>query len=105
MTKVLLAFVSCLAPVLAGCTGPRGLIYTHTVEPLTTHFHDTPVVGTEAAGDTKEIQYYVRVLWSCNGIGAVAKENGFSKVYYADMETLSVLGIWTQHWVHVYGTR
>ena len=23
----------------------------------------------------------------------------------ADLETLRILGIWTQRWVHVYGTR
>ncbi len=105
MTRVLLAFVACLAPFVSGCAGPRGFIYTHTVDPLTRDFHQTPVVANEAAGDVKEIQYYVRVLWSSNGIGAIAKENGFDKVYYADLETLRVLGIWTQQWVHVYGTR
>lgn len=105
MTKVLLAFVVCLAPLVSGCNGPQGLIYTHKVEPLSTDFHETPVVADDAAGDVKEIQYYVRVLWSSNGIGAIAKENGFSKVNYADLETLSVLGIWVQQWVHVYGTR
>ncbi|NOT32299.1 MAG: hypothetical protein HOP15_17775 [Planctomycetes bacterium] len=105
MTRVLLAFVACLVPVVSGCAGPQGFVYTHTTQPLTTDFHQTPVVGDEAAGDVKEIQYYVRVLWSTNGIGAIAKANGFDKVHYADLETLSVLGIWTQQWVHVYGTR
>lgn len=105
MRRVLLAFVACAAPVVSGCTGPRGLIYTHTIQPLTTNFDQTPVAGDTAEGDVKEIQYYVRVSWSTNGIGAIAKENGFDKVYYADLETLRVLGIWTQQWVHVYGAR
>jgi hypothetical protein len=105
MTRGLLAFVTGLATIAAGCAGPRGLVYTHTVQPLTTNFHETPVLSDGAKGDVKEIQYYVRVSWSTNGIGAIAKENGFGKVYYADLETLRVLGIWTQQWVHVYGTR
>jgi TRL (tRNA-associated locus)-like protein len=105
MTRVLLAFVAVLASVVSGCAGPLGLIYTHTIQPLTRDFRQTPVVGDKATGDVKEIQYYVRVLWSGNGIGAIAKENGFDKVYYADLETLRVLGIWIQEWVHVYGTR
>ena len=41
--------------------------------------------------------------WDTNGIGEIGKENGLEEVYYADLETLSVLGIWTQRWVHVYG--
>lgn len=105
MTRGLLAFVLCLATVAAGCAGPLGLVYTHTIQPLTTNFHDTPALKDGAQGDVREIQYYVRVSWSTNGIGAIAKENGFDEVHYADLETLRVLGIWTQQWVHVYGTR
>ncbi len=105
MSRVLLACVACLAPLVSGCTGPRGAIYTHIIEPLSTDFHATPVATDKAAGDTKEIHYYVRVQWNSNGIGAIAKEHGFSKVHYADLETLRVLGIWIQQWVHIYGTR
>lgn len=28
---------------------------------------------------------------------------GIETVHYADLETLSVLGVWNQRWVHVYG--
>jgi hypothetical protein len=105
MTRVQLALAACLAPALSGCLGPVGLVYTHTIEPLDSDYHRTPVVKNQGAGDVKELSYYVRVLWSANGIGAIAKENGFSEVYYADLETLRVLGIWTQQWVHVYGSR
>ena len=34
---------------------------------------------------------------------AIAKENGIETIYYADLETLSILGIWNQYTVHVYG--
>ena len=90
---------------LSACASPIGLLYTHTFEPLTTNFHRTPVVSEQAAGDTKQIDYYVRVLWSGNGIGEIAKQHGFERVYYADLETLRVLGIWTQEWAHVYGIK
>lgn len=105
MRSLLRALTAGLSLGLAGCAGPFGLVYTHTVEPLTTDFHCTPAVGDEAKGDTKQIDYYVRVLWSGNGIGAIAKQHGFESVYYADLETLRVLGVWTQEWAHVYGTR
>ena len=88
--------------LLCGCTG---LVYTHTIEPLTLDLHDTPVVDESSSGDIKKFQYYVEVQWDKNGIGAIAKKYGFDEIYYADLETLRVLGIWTQRWVHVYGTR
>jgi len=98
------ALLSCLGAVLSGCS-PYGIIYTHKFEPLTTDYHDTPTVTEQGAGDVKEISYYVRVLWNCNGIGDVAKKHGFDTVYYADLETLSIFSIWKQEWAHVYGTR
>ena len=54
----------------------------------------------------RTLQYwFVRVQWKGNGIGEVAKAKGFKRVYYADVETLRVLGVWTQRWVRIYGER
>lgn len=92
------------AALLSACS-PYGIIYTHKIEPLTTDYHDTPATSVQGKGDVKEISYYVRVLWNCNGIGDIAKRHGFEKVYYADLETLSVFGIWKQEWALVYGTK
>lgn len=104
MRSVFTALLACSTFVLSSCVA--GSIYTHTVEPLTTNFHNTPVVDDAAGeGDVKQIDYYVRVSWSANAIGEIAKANGFDEVHYADLETLSVLGLWTQRWAHVYGTR
>ena len=86
----------------------RGLIYTHVTVPLTTHFNRTPVGnGSHAQGDVKELRYNaaLRVFWDENSIGSIAKEAGFSEIYYADLETFSLLGIWTQYRVHVYGRK
>ena len=66
----------------------------------------TPVVeGDPGRGDVKQFDYYVRVRWNANGIGEIAQANDFDKVYYADLESLRILGIWSQEWVHVYGSR
>jgi len=84
------------------------MVYYHATEPLTTHFNRTPVGdGFEAKGDVKELRYngYLRVIWDENSIGSIAKEAGFREIYYADLETFSVLGIWTQYRVHVYGSK
>lgn len=105
MRSLLLGLLCLVAPLLAGCAGTFGLIYSHTRQPLTTDFHRTPASTQTASGDTKQIDYYVRVLWSGNAIGDIARQHGFETVNYADLETLRVLGVWTQQWAHVYGTR
>lgn len=92
--------------LVSGCAAPNGTIFTRTITPLTTDLHGAPVVQESGQGDVKQIDYsYVRVQWSANGLGEIAKANGFTEIYYADLETLSVLGVWTQQWAHVYGKR
>jgi hypothetical protein len=103
MKKIALALTALAAALLvAGCT--TGLIYTHTRQPLTRDMHNTVIVPNSAAGDIKHIQIsYVGVAWDSAAIGDVAKQHGLREVSYADLETLSVLGIWHQYTVHVYG--
>ena len=95
----LLAAFSFIA--LAGCT--PGFVYTHNIEPLVIDFHKTPTGHEEGRGDTKHFSYYVDVQWDKNGIGEIVRGNDMEEIYYADLETLSIMGVWTQRWVHVYG--
>jgi len=47
---------------------------------------------------------YVDIVWDSNAIGDIARAQGIDEIYYADMETLSVVfGIWSQRTVHIYG--
>ncbi len=94
-----------LALLASGCTS--GLIYTHTVQPLTTNFDRTPVMEDSDGrnGDIKNIRYYVEAYWDSNAIGDIARSEGIETVYYADLEILSVLGIWRQYTVHIYGKK
>ncbi len=82
-----------------------GLLYTHVTRPLDVNFDASPVQGDRAASSQKTLEYYVRVDWGNIGIADIAKQHGFAKIHYADLETLSVLGIYHQRWVHVYGER
>jgi len=106
-----------LAPVLllSGCGSlgtlytfrSFGLLYTHTVRPLSRHRDAVDVAPSGAAsGNTKQIQVqYVSILWDDNAIGEIAKRGGIETIHYADLETRSyILGLWTRHTVHVYGT-
>ncbi len=86
-----------------GCV-TTGLIYTHVTSPLDTNMSQTPSGTNEAEGDIKEITFYnISVLWDSTAIGDIAKANGMETVYYADVESLSVFGIWNQSTVHIYG--
>lgn len=81
-----------------------GCVYRHTVEPLDVNFDRTPVVKKTEDGDIRRFKYnVVDVQWHSNAIGDIAAKNGFKKIHYADLETFSILGIWTQNRVHIYG--
>jgi len=86
----------------AGCTA--GILYTHTVQPLTINQRSAPAVGIEGSNDIKHIQLpYVGVMWGNTALGDIAREKGLQEIYYADLEQLSVLMIWRQSTVHLYG--
>lgn len=93
--------------LLAGAPGcMTGLIYEHVTVPLDVNLDHTPVASEDERESANTFRYYVfRVDWGSDGIGDVARRFGFTRVDYADLETLSVIGVWTQHWAHVYGER
>jgi hypothetical protein len=82
---------------------PTGGIYTHITTPLDIDLSQTPRAETVKTGDIKHIQYYGDISWDSNAIGEIAKQSGLETVYFADLETFSILGIWNQYKVHVYG--
>ena len=88
--------------VVSGCTS--GGIYSHITRPLVTDLRGTPIGEKTAAQDIKHftIEGY-HIEWDSNAIGEIAKNHGIEEIYYADLETLSILGIWSQYHVHIYG--
>jgi len=98
-------FAAALFLLLNGCV--VGLIYTHVIEPLDVNADRTEIVPGSGEGDVKQIRYsLVDVSWNSNAIGDIARREGIETVYYADLETLSVLlGIWRQRTVHIYGSN
>ena len=93
-----------LAVILSGCT--TGIIYTHTMQPLTLDQHNTRVVPTSGVGDIKHLALIypqLSVAWDDAAIGDIAKKNGIQEMYFADLETLRILWIWNRYWLHVYG--
>jgi len=96
------AHLCCLQLLATGCA-TNGAIFTHVTEPLDLNFERTPMHRDEGSGDWHTVQYYVQVDWGRNGLGEIARRHGLKCIHYADLETLSVLGIYAQRKVHVYG--
>ncbi|MDG2148441.1 MAG: TRL domain-containing protein [Planctomycetota bacterium] len=103
LARSLLPFL--LAISLSGC----GLIYTHVTKPLGTNFTAQQIeafdgVSLHGRSSSKHLSgARLQVEWGNRGIGQLAKEMGLHKIYFADIETLSVLGLWRQRWIHIYG--
>jgi hypothetical protein len=88
--------------LLSGCT--TGLLYTHTFQPVTLDMHRTPVTENQKTGSIKLIALqYPLVAWDSAAIGDVAKKQGMQEVFFADVETFSILRIWNEYTIHVYG--
>jgi hypothetical protein len=97
-----IAAVLALVLVFSGCT--VGILYQHTTAPLTVNHLSTPVTETERKSDIKHIQLsYFGVMWGDAALGDIAREKGLQELYFADLEYLSVLTIWRQYTVHLYG--
>lgn len=88
---------------LPGCMS--GFVFTQTVRPLDVNLNNTPFHQSAAESAANTLEYYVRIDWGSYGPGDIAKDYGFSRIHYADLELLSVLGIYTRRTVHVYGER
>lgn len=90
--------------------GISGVLYTHTHVPLDVNFDGEPVFLQSAARGASSIEHVVipttmySARWDTNAISDVMKRGGLAEVYYADLETFSVLfGLWNQYTVYAYG--
>jgi len=107
-------------PVPAATIWPG--LYTHTRQPLTLDMNRTMVVSTKGQGDIKHIELvwaglawnsaaiggpleldWAGVAWDSAAIGDIARKQGLKEVYFSDLEITSILNIWNQYTVHVYG--
>lgn len=99
-----LLFVLAMTLLVSGCS--VGILYTHTWQPLTLDTHTTKLAPTSGEGDIKHLVLLYPPLsaaWDDASIGDIAKKKGLNELYFADLEYFSILHIWNQYTVHVYG--
>ena len=102
----LLFFCAFSLAVLNGCT--YGLLYTDSVEPVVTNMRSTPFGSSVAESNTKLVSVpfvsgSLTASWDSQAIGDAAKRAGLTEIYYADLHTLRILGVWQKQTVQVYG--
>ena len=96
-----------------GCLS--GALYHHTTEPLDVNFNETPSGLGDARGEARGDSWktvviplvfvagQIRFDWGVISVARAIEPTVFQTVHYADLETRSILGLWTQRWLHVYG--
>lgn len=82
--------------LLSGCLS-RGLLYTRVTDPATGEFHQTPVGSKRIFVRTFRVQepvtgYGVSAEWAADPVKTAALQAGVTNLYFADVETLSILG-------------
>jgi hypothetical protein len=105
----------CLAPLLSlGCAGwlfarvpvkpPPGLLYTHHSAPASLSLAGRSLGSRTGTAQASFLQlYWPLVTWGDASIEAAARDGGLQSVQHADYEVLSILGIYVEHTIRVYG--
>jgi hypothetical protein len=108
---------------LTGCMGVGGVgnssltrtpgiplprLFVHIKLPLSEDLVSSPVIVIHSGGKIVQVKeplsgYGLYARWDSNAIGDIAQSNGLKKVYFADVEIFSILGIWRQEKVYIYG--
>lgn len=86
------------------------LLFTYNKVPYTQDLDNTPV--TDATGKGKVIRikepfsgYGISAEFNSNAVGDIARKNGLTEVYFADMQELNILGIYRERRLHVNGAE
>jgi len=95
---------------LCGCTNLiRGRLYTHTVQPYSTDFKDTPVGTKKCVLTSHRIQEPasragLSAEWDTRTIRQAAQAAGIKQMHYADLSTWSIFwSVYRRRALTIYG--
>ncbi len=108
LRRIFVTAVALATLILVGSGCVSGAIYSHTTVPLDVNFEGVPQKPDHRGPSWKTLSipvYYGRLRfdWGSTAVADAARRAGIETVYYADLETRSVLGVWTRRTIHVYG--
>lgn len=104
----LFILAGCLTFGRMGSDSLKGYVFKFVKVPLTMKLDNTPVTIFQSNGKIIKIEepfsgYGFYAEFNSNAIGDIAKKHGLKKVYFADLEIFSILGIFKYKEVHIYG--
>jgi len=87
---------------------PAGFLFTYARIPYTHDLNNTAMTDFEADGRVVRIKepltgYGIYTELNTNAIGDIAARHGIHEVYFADLEILSILGIFNHNKLYIYG--
>ena len=106
--RTLQAFAVMLSLTVTGCAGD-GMLYTRVVHPYFPDFHATPVGSKECRVNKYTIKEpvssaNVSVSFTLRVMQETAREAGITNLYYADIETFSIMnGIYKRDTLILHG--
>jgi hypothetical protein len=117
LARGLAVVVMALAVILTGCAAqyladvrpPQGILFSSFKAPLTTDFHNTSVSADLKMGKKKSYYFYdplvtrLNFAWGDVDVPDIARMAGINEVSYAECELMSILGIYAEFTVYVYG--
>jgi hypothetical protein len=104
----LFIFAGCLTFGRMGSDSLKGYVFKFVRVPLTINLENTPDTIFQSNGKIIKIEepfsgYGFYAEFNSNAIGDIAKKHGLKKVYFADLEIFSILGIFEYKELHIYG--
>ena len=104
----LFILAGCLTFGRMGSDSLKGYVFKFVKVPLTMKLGNTPVTIFQSNGKVIKIEepfsgFGLYAEFNSNAIGDIAKKHGLKKVYFADLEIFSILGIFKYKEVHIYG--
>ena len=104
----LFILAGCLTFGRMGSDSLEGRVFKFVRVPLTMNLDNTPSTIFQANGKIIKVVepfsgYNFYAEFNSNAIGDIAKKHGLKKVYFADLEIFSILGIFNCELVRIYG--
>ena len=102
------SIMSLLLLLLPGCAA-NGILYTRVTEPATLNFHKTPVGSKLIFVRSFRVRepvsgYGLSAEWESDPVKTSALQAGITNLYFADLQTLSILnGLYRSRTLIVYG--
>ncbi|MBA3016645.1 MAG: hypothetical protein KJ550_04625 [Proteobacteria bacterium] len=100
----LFILAGCLTFTRMGSDSLNGRVFKFVRIPLTINLDNTPTTNLQSNGKVIKVAIrWFNAEFNSNAIGVIAKKHGLNKVYFADLEIFSILGIFKYEEVHIYG--